>query len=111
MSLITLEQIKADLRIIHDADDLLLQELLDSAEQECCRFLNRSYLPTLPLEYPCEDAPEIVPTEENPPSPDVVRGVILMVRADYSETDPLKRAQWRQAAESLWMPYRTGLGV
>lgn len=111
MSEVTLEQVKADLRVIHDADDILLQELIDAAEQECCRFLNRQYLPTLPLEYPGESSSEEIPSHADPIAPDVARGVILIVRADYSETDPLKRAQWRQAAESLWMPYRTGLGV
>lgn len=111
MSQVTLEMVKADLRIIHDDDDLLLQSLIDSAEQECMRFLNRSQLPTLPLEYPSDSSSEEVPSDGDPVAPDVVRGVICMVRADYDESDPAKRPQWRAAAESLWMPYRVGLGV
>ena len=111
MSEVSLTQVKADLRIIHDADDALLQELIDSAEQECCRFLNREYLPTLPAELPSESDSEEIPSSGDPVAPDVVRGIVLMVRADYTEVDPLKRPQWRQAAESLWMPYRTRLGV
>lgn len=111
MSFVQLEDVKADLRIIHDDDDLLLQSLIDSAEQECMRFLNRSQLPTLPLEYPDECSSEEVPSDGDPVAPDVVRGIVLMVRSDYDEVDPLKRPQWRAAAEALWMPYRTGLGV
>ena len=111
MSQVDLDLVKADLRIIHDEDDLLLQQLIDSAEQECLRFLNRSQLPTLPLEYPADSSSEEVPSEDDPVAADVVRGICCMVRSDYDESDPEKRKGWRAAAESLWMPYRTGLGV
>lgn len=106
MSTVSLEDIKRDLRIIHDADDELLQQLIDSAEQECLWFLGRDSLPELDGG---EGAASSSCTAKV--APDVVRGIVLMVRADYEEVDPLKRPQWRAAAEQLWMPYRQGLGV
>jgi hypothetical protein len=111
VSFVSLEDVKADLRIIHNQDDLLLQSLIDSAEQECLRFVGRDQLPTLPIDYPADSSSEEIPTSEDPVAPDVCRGIILMVRSDYDEVDPQRRPQWRAAAESLWMPYRVGLGV
>lgn len=104
MSTVSLEDVKRDLRVIHDEDDLLLQQLIDSAEQECLRFLGRDSLPA-----PGGD--DVSSSEDASVAPDVARGIVLMVRADYEEVDPLKRPQWRAAAEQLWMPYRQGLGV
>ena len=52
MSYVTLEQVKNTLRQTHDDDDDLLTRLIASAEQECLRFLGRTELPTLPVEYP-----------------------------------------------------------
>ena len=111
MSYLDINDAKADLRVIHDDDDPLIQSLIDSAEQECLRFLNRDQLPTLPLEYPDELQSEEAPSEGDPVAPDVLRGILLMVRSDYDDTDAAKRSQARTAAESLWMPYRRGLGV
>ena len=38
MSVINLQDVKQALRVIHAADDGLLQQLLDAAEDEACRF-------------------------------------------------------------------------
>ena len=111
---ITLDQVRAQLRVTHELDDDLLQRLLASAEQECLRFTGRRQLPTLPYEFPVDSdgcpTSEEVPSSEDPVAPDIVNGIILMIQADY-EGDPLERQQYRAAAESLWMPYRIGLGV
>jgi len=92
LSIVTVESVKRDLRIIHDDDDVLLQELIDAAEQACLQFLNISELPGLV-------------------SPDVACGIRLMVRSMYEETDPARLIALRSAAESFWMPYREQLGV
>jgi hypothetical protein len=111
LSQISLDDVKSDLRVIHSFDDVLLQRLIDSAEHECLRYLNRSALPTLPLEYPSENAVEETPSEGDPVAPDVYQGIIYIVRAEYEEVDPLGIQRWRAAAEFKWAPYRTGLGV
>ncbi len=116
MSQITVAEAKLYLRVIGSADDALLQLLIDAAEQEACRFLNRENLPTLPLEYPAEsssDGPysEEVPSSEDPVAPDVKTAVIHLVQAKYEGTKPEDQMKLRQAAEVILMPYRRGLGV
>lgn len=109
MSYVTLTQVKAALRQTHSDDDALLTRLIASAESECLRFLGRTELPTLPLEYPEVSSDgslvdEEIPSSGDPVAPDVVNGIILMVQADY-DGDPLMRDKLREAAEALWMPY------
>ena len=45
VSVTTLAAIKRYLRVTHTSDDTLLQDLLDSAEDEALRFMNRDELP------------------------------------------------------------------
>lgn len=116
MSQITLEQAKRYLRVFHSADDDLLQDLIDGAEQEACRFLNRTNLPTLPLEYPAESSSEgpyseEVPSSEDPVSPDVRTAVLHLVQSKYEATKPEDQAKLRAAAEVILMPYRAQMGV
>lgn len=96
MSGVTLESVKRDLRIIHDDDDVLLQELIDANTRACLNF----------LDFDDEEA-----SSETVLADDALYGIRLMVRAAYEETDPTRLAALRAAAESFWMPYRTGLGV
>lgn len=115
---ITLQDVKDHLRVTHSADDTLLQRLLNSATQECLRFINRTELPTLPFDHPVdldgdsssEVVTEEVPSSEDPVADDIVNGIILMIQADY-DGDFTMRQQARDAAEALWMPYRIGMGV
>lgn len=116
MSTITVATLKLYLRVVHSADDALLQVLLDGAEQEACRILNRTNLPTVPLEYPAESSSEgpyseEVPSSEDPVAPDVVLGVALLVKADYEATTPDEVAGYRKAAETKLQPYRAAMGV
>jgi len=109
MSYVTLAQVKEALRQTQNSDDNLLTRLIASAEEECLRFLGRTELPTLPVEYPVVSSDgslvsEEVPSSGDPVVADVVNGIILMVQADY-DGDPLMRDKLRQAAEALWMPY------
>lgn len=104
MSAVSIESVKRDLRIIHDDDDVLLQELIDAAERECLQFINADYLPG--LEPNSEEASSELAIE-----PDAARAIRLIVRGGYEETDVTRLSAYRSAAESLLMPYRIGLGV
>lgn len=88
--MITLEQVKQALRVTHAEDDDNLGRLIASATRECLQFLGTDDIP------------------EN--EPDVENGIVLMVSADY-DADPSERERYRKAAEMLWTPHRTGLGV
>jgi hypothetical protein len=107
VSAVSIESVKRDLRIIHDDDDVLLQELIDSAERECLQFINAEYLPGL------EPTSEEASSESVDPvvDADVARAIRLIVRGGYEETDVTRLPAYRSAAESLLMPYREGLGV
>jgi len=93
--MITLEQVKADLRVTHDEDDGLLEILLNGATDEALLYMNRAQLPTVD---------------------DVVVGsvytaVFLLVRGMYDTTDPAQMTAIRQRAEVMLQPYRQDLGL
>jgi len=110
VSVIALADVKAALRVIHSADDALLQNLLDSAEDEALRFLNRDQLPTLPLDYPEESSSEDIPSSEDPIAPSVFTAVVILVKIDY-EAAPGEIETLRRAAEVKLQPYRTQMGI
>lgn len=110
MSVINLQDVKKALRVIHSADDGLLQQLLSAAEDEACRFCNRAQLPTLPVDSPESSSSEDIPSSEDPVAPSVFTAVICLVKADYEAT-PAEAQQLRAVAETKLMPYRIGLGV
>lgn len=115
MSQVQLSEVKAYLPVIHSGDDALLQQLIDAAEQEACRFLDRQNLATLPLEYPAEsstDAPytEELPSSDDPIAADVRMAVFLLVKGNY-RSEPGERDKYRTAAERILMPYRNRIGV
>jgi len=110
MSAIPLEIARRRLRVIGNHADADLQQALDGAEQEACRYLNREQLPTLPQDWPCSSSEE-VPSSEDPVAPDVVEGVLLLVMASYNAVDPATVEGYRRAAEVKLHPYRLQLGV
>ena len=116
MSQVTLTETKQYLRVIHSGDDDLIQTLIDSAEDEACRFLNRENLPTLPLEYPAESSSdglysEEIPSSEDPIAPSVKLAIFYLVQRAYEQPDPDKADAMRRSAETILMPYRRGFGV
>ena len=127
----TLEDVKSALRITHASDDALLTRLIDSATREFLAFKNGGDLPedvraaaylaaydaaiaagateeaAVTAGNAASDA-AVVPSVSIPE--DAFNGIVLMVSADY-EADPKDRKALRDAAESLWLPYRLGMGV
>ncbi len=124
MSTVTVAEAKRWLRVIHSGDDTLIQELIDHAEDEALRFLNRTQAPTLPADYPTEpkiplaalsgflvSSSEDIPSSEDPAARSFAKGVLILVQAAYEQPDPDKAARMRQNAETVLMPYRRGLGI
>jgi hypothetical protein len=116
MSYITLDQVKADLRVTHSDDDTIIQTYIEVAEDYVKRFLNRDELPTLPLDYPYYDSDlafesEQVPSSDDPIASTVYIAVFLLVRSYYDAQDPDEVMKLKAAAESFLMPYRTEMGV
>ncbi|WP_064746802.1 head-tail connector protein [Lysobacter antibioticus] len=116
MSVIDIAIARSRLRIIGTWSDADLQQALDGAEQEACRFMNRRMLPTLPLEYPQESSSEApyseeVPSSDDPVAPDVVEAVLLLVKASFEGTTPEEVGGYRSAAEVKLFPYRAAMGV
>lgn len=116
MSVVTVAEVRLFLRVIHTDDDALLQALIDAAEDEACRFCDRDYLPTLPVDYPPEydssssEMSEDVPSSEDPIAPSVRQAIYYLVQS-YYEADPDAAEKLRSAARTLCFPYRARLGV
>ena len=111
MSVIDIAIAHRRLRIIGTWTDEDLQQALDGAEQEACRYMNREQLPTLPKDWPSCESSEQVPSSEDPVAPDVIEGVLLLVKASFEGTTPDEIAGYRAAAEVKLQPYRLGMGV
>jgi hypothetical protein len=106
---IALATVKAYCRVTHSLDDTLLQTLLDGAEAEAMRFMNRSELPGAEYTLPEDSSSEPDIDTEPSVAPDVLVAVALLVSMDY-DADPDERAKLRAAAECKLMPYRTEMG-
>lgn len=104
--MITLEDIKRDLRLTHDQDDALLQVLLDASVDEACSFMSRAELPGLEADSSGSES-----SSEGAVSPSLYAAVFLLVRAKYDAGSPDEIKRLRECAETLMMPYRIGLGV
>lgn len=111
MSTVTVAEVKRWCRVIHSADDVLLQDLIDQAEDEALRFLNRTEPPTLPLDYPDVSSSEDIPSSGDPAAQSYIKAVCILVQAYYEIPDPDKQQKMRQNAETVLFPYRTSLGV
>ena len=109
MSRISLDVVRADLRMTHASDDALLQQLLDGAEDEACQFMDVTELPG----PASADSPPL--TADSPPqapvAPAVVNAVLLLVQAGYLPLTGAEQLLRRQRAEQLLWPFRAQLGV
>lgn len=116
MSKILLQDAKNFLPVIHDADDAKIQQLLDAAEDEALRFMDREFLPVLPLENLSDCESEVDPVSEDETSsevsdeivPSVRLAVYLLLKGVY---DNGADKAYRERAETLLMPFRRHIGV
>lgn len=117
MSFVTVEEVKLALKVYLPDDDEQLQMLIDDAEDEALRFLNRTQPPTLPVDYPPEydssssEFPEDIPSSSDPYAKSFRRAVVMLVQASYDTANLDERAKLRKAAEVVLFPYRTNMGV
>lgn len=98
--MISLEDIKRDLRVTHNEDDALLELLLDAAIDEAEQYLDVSELPTV------ADA-----SSSERIAPSLYAAVFLLVRAKYDAATPAEIDGLRKCAETLMAPYRQHLGA
>ena len=90
---IPISDAKSYLDVIHDSDDVKLQNLLESAEDEAAMFLNVASLDEW-TELPYS----------------IYIGVLLLLQGSY-QASPDDMAKLRMAAETKLMPYRVEMGV
>ena len=93
MSVISLADAKAFIDVIHDSDDMKLQNLLEAAEDEAAMFLNVQSL-TEWTELPWA----------------IYIGVMLLLQSNY-QASPDDIPKLRMSAETKLMPYRVEMGV
>ena len=105
----TLDDIKRDLRVTHDEDDALLETLLASAKDQALRFLDLTELPVVEVDSSSSSSSSSIGSLEYPGS--IRTALILLVRCLYDPADAKEIEATRKAAETMLMPYRTGLGA
>lgn len=130
MSYVTLEQAKAHLLVIHDSDDVLIQQNLDAAEDYAANYMNRPNIADNPVNpwvrnqgsvadwlvpAHCRPLPPVVSSELVDPVPKSVVQAILLLVGDYYENRTATIvgtiATPNPAAENLLWFHRVGLGI
>lgn len=116
MSTVTVDQFKRHCRITHAFDDVLAQEKIDEAEDECLSFLDRPDLPKR-NERVVDEADSNYPSNVDPASdsddiaPSVRAAILMIAQALYEGLDADEVSRVRKAAETKMFPYRNQLGV
>lgn len=105
MNIVTLEDAKAYLEVIHDEDDYKLQMLLDAVHDEALQFMDREA-----FEGSCDTDSSSSSSGEAVAPQGMRLGVLLLLQAAY-QASPADAEQLRKVAEIKLMPYRCGLGV
>lgn len=116
MSYVTLEQAKAQLLVIHDADDEHIQLLIDSAESYCAQYMNR---PAITDEQQCPwyvagQRPDLVTTSSSEVPQTVPKAVVqavLLVLTDFYERRTTDPDRGNTTATNLLDQQRVGMGV
>lgn len=113
MSIVTVAEVKRHLRITHNSDDILLQELLDQAEDEIRQYLDRDELPRIGSDYPveCNTAINLDPASDVADLPASIRGGIYVLTQAMYEGKPEELETMRNAALAKVFPYRKRLGI
>lgn len=114
MSVVTVQEAKLALVVIHDHDDARLQQLIDDAEDECLQYLDRDALPRKGQECPdeCDTSASDSPVSDGQDLPHSLRrGILMIVQASYEGKDAAEMIKLREAAIACWAPYRCRLGA
>lgn len=113
MSVVTLTDVKRHLRQTHSADDLLLQQLIDGAEDEMKQYLDRDELPRLddPCACECESDSSLDPASDSDDLAPTVRvAIFFLVQAAYEgAVDDVPKL--REAAFRMASTYRCRMGA
>lgn len=109
MSEVTLDAVKRYLRVTQTSDDLLLQDLIDAAEDQCRQYVNRDALPNLGDPSCCTTT--TATTTDGELAPSVRTAVCLLVQAHYEGADADAVEKARVTMQNLLAPYRCGLGA
>lgn len=115
MSILSLDDAKAFLDVIHSGDDAKLQMLLDAAESEAVEFMNRGLLDSVVKVVSDCGASSLVaipplPDSDDSPPASMALGVLLFLQAAYQAL-PDDAEKLRRAGEIKLQPFRIGLGV
>lgn len=103
-----LDDIKRDLRVTHDEDDALLEVLLASAVDQALKFTGLESLPTVDADSSSSSSSSIGALVY---AGSIRAALILLVRCLYDPADAKEIEATRKVAETMLMPYRTGLGA
>lgn len=106
MSVILLADAKAFLDVIHAEDDAKLQALLNGAEAEALRFMDRQHFAGL---CPCDEV-STEPVSDFSMPDDVRTGILTLLQARY-QASPDEALKLREIAEQMLFPHRCRLGV
>ena len=108
MSTLSLESLKLYLRVVHSADDQMLQDILDAAESEALAYLRadsfQAVIENFPTYFDTSSSESVLP-------PDISQAVKLIARADYEAAEAAAAAAWRDLARDKLWPYRLEIGV
>ena len=115
MSYVQLNEAKAHLLVIHDSDDVLIQQNIDAAEAYAANYMNRPGIYDNPeCTWKRNQPPGVVSSESPDPVPkSVVQGILLLV-GDYYENRTAQTTGAltpNQAAENLLWHHRIGMGI
>ena len=113
MSVVTVEQVKEYLNQIHSLDDAKIQLLIDAAEDEAKRFLDRNELPRKddPFADCRSDSTADTASDSDDLAPSVRTAVMVLVQALYEGNDPEEIDKLRQVAFAVMRSYRDRMGV
>lgn len=113
MSVVTVAQVKLHLRQFLNADDALIGMLIDGAEDELKRYLDRDELPR--RDDPCADCVSDSTADPASDSDDLAPGVrtavFFIVQASYEGIAADERQRLRDTAFEMVRSYRCRMGA
>lgn len=109
MSVVTVASVKRHLRQTQSADDVLLQDLINGAEDEAKQYLDRDELPRRddPIQPECQsDSTLDAASDVDDLAPAVRSGIFLLVQAMYEGQTAAEMDATRGVAFGMMRCYR-----